>query len=184
VSGVDRLQYLSWLLYLIGFVQVLRRTLQRLAPAHIDMRMFFGAVVASVLMNVASRLGLVVPIWLSNGVGAALRLSVGYLLMRLVGDFTPVPEVLLRAVEIGLLVSIVAVWVLPSPLPLVIVAAIVAYLCFVIGYDARAFIQQARRTMGVTWRRMQAAATASICTILVLVAAGTNGAAPNRGTAM
>jgi hypothetical protein len=144
VSGVDQLQYLSWLLYLVGFVLVLRRTPQRPTPAHINMMLFFGAVAVIVLMSVASRLGLA-AVRVSNVVVAALLLGVGYLLMRLVGDFTRVPEVLLRAVEVGLLASIVAVLVLPSPLPLGGAIGVAAYLCFVVGYDASAFIQQARR---------------------------------------
>ncbi|MBV9898197.1 MAG: hypothetical protein JO020_28915 [Chloroflexi bacterium] len=184
MSGVDQLQYLTWLLYLVGFALVLRRTLGRPTPAHIDMTLFFGAVAVIVLVSVASKIGLPVPAWLGNDVAAALLLSLGYLLMRLVADFTVVPEVLLRGVEVGMLVSIVAVVALPPPLPLGMVIAVVAYLCLVIGYDAWAFVRQARRTQGVTRRRMQSAAAASVCIALVIVGAGVSAAAPKLGSAV
>jgi signal transduction histidine kinase len=179
MSGADQLQYLSWLLYLVGFALVLRRTLQRPTPAHVDMTLFFGAVCVIVLVSLFGRTSASVAPWLVGDVAAAALLMLGYLLMRLVGDFSQVPAVLLRGVELGMLVSIAAVVLAPQPLPAVVVVPIVLYLGLVIAYDAWAFTRQATRTTGVTRRRMQAAALASICLALVILTAGLNSAAPN-----
>ena len=179
MDGVDQLQYLSWLLYLIGFVIVLRRAVQRPTPAHVDMTLFFGAVSLIVLMSVSARVAVPVPVWLANDVAAAGLLSLGYLLMRLVGDFSDVPPLLLRTVEVGMLATIVAVVAVPPPLPLPVVLGVVTYLGLVIAFDAWAFARQAARTQGVTRRRMQAAAVGSVCIALVIVTAGLTGAEPS-----
>jgi signal transduction histidine kinase len=184
VSGVDQLQYLSWLLYLVGFVLVLRRTLQRPTPAHVNMTLFFGAVAVIVVVTVAVKVGLPLPLWLGNDVAAAVLLSLGYLLTRLVADFSRVPTILLRAVVVGMLGSIVAVFAFPAPMPPLVALTIVAYLCLVLGYATWAFAQQARRYQGVTRRRMQWAAFASLCIALVLVVAGVSTVAPNLGAAV
>jgi len=92
--------------------------------------------------------------------------------VRLVGDFTRVPALLLRAVEIGLVLSFVAVIAIPPPLPTLVVVGVVAYLVAVMSYDSWAFIREARYTRGVTRRRMQAAALASLAVVLALVCAG------------
>jgi signal transduction histidine kinase len=182
MSGVDQLQYLTWLLYLVGFVVLLRRTLLRPTPAHLDMTLFFGAASLIILSSLSTRLGWPVPVALANDAGAVALLSVGYLLMRLVGDFSHVPPLLLRSVEVGLLASILAVLLIPPPIPLYVVLGVVAYLGLTIGFDACAFIRRAKRTQGVTRRRMQAAAVASICLMLVILAAGLTSALPTLAT--
>jgi signal transduction histidine kinase len=172
VSGLEQLQYLSWLLYLVIFVAVVIRTVQRPTPAHVDMTLFFGAAaMVIVLSGVPSKLQLPPPLWLTAVVSAAL-MSLGYLLLRLVRDFSHVPALLLRSVEVGLVASVAAVVLLPPPLPPTTLLLLVAYLVLVIVYDAWAFARQGRRARGVTRRRMQAAAAGSLCLALALIVAG------------
>jgi len=172
VSGVDQLQFLSWVLYLAIFVLVLVRTIHRPTPAHINTTLFFGALAVVVVEAGAVKLGLSVPTWVSGDLVAAAVLSLGYLLMRLVADFSEVPSWLMRAVELGGLLSFVAFLALPTPLPPFAVILIVAYLGAVIAYDAWSFVREAHRTRGVTRRRMQAAAIASGSVVLSLLCAG------------
>lgn len=169
VSGLDQLQFLSWLLYILVFASVLVRTIRRPTPAHVDVSLFFGAIaILVVLTGLASRLHLVQPEWLVNDVSGALAMSMGYLLLRLVQDFTDVPKLVLRAVEVGFVASVVAILILPSPLPGLASIILVAYLVLVLVYGTWAFARQATRTHGVTSRRMQAAAAGSLCVGLAL----------------
>lgn len=171
MSGVDQLQYLSWLLYLVIFALVLVRAVRRPTPAHIDIALFFGAISIIVVEGVAVRLDLPLPTWISVNLAPAAALALGYLLLRLVNDFSHVPPFLIRAVEIGMLLSIVAVVLAGPELPPSVVAGVVVYLGVVLGYDAVAFARHASNSRGVTRRRMQAAAVASVCVALVLVVA-------------
>src|SRR5919108_73232 len=61
---------------------------------------------------------------------------------------------------------------LPPPLGPGPALFLVAFFVAVINYDTWAFVQEARRTRGVTRRRMQAAALGSACIALVLILAG------------
>jgi signal transduction histidine kinase len=173
VSGLDQLQYLSWLLYIVVFVAVLNRTVGRPTPAHVDMTLFFGAVaIVIVLTGIVSRLHLSQPEWLANDLAGAAAMSMGYLLLRLVHDFSDVPRLLMRAVEVGLVASVLTIFILPTPLPPGVAMVLVAYLLVVLAYATWAFAHQATRTRGVTKRRMQAAAAGSLCLDLGLLVAG------------
>src|SRR5438105_1472348 len=173
MSGIEQLQYLSWLLYLVIFALVLARTIRRPTPAHVDMTLFFGAVaIVIITTTLASKLHVTLPAVVVDAVLPAALLAMGYLLLRLVHDFSEVPPLLIRAVEVGMAASIAAILFIPAPLPGLLVAAILAYLITVIAYDAWAFARQARRTHGVTRRRMQAAALGSLCVGLSLSISG------------
>ena len=157
MSGVEQLQYLSWLLYLVVFVVVLVRTIRRPTAAHVDMSLFFGAIALVVaLTGLRQSLHVALPLWLTDLAIAAV-LALGYLLLRLVRDFSDVPMLVMRAVEIGMVLSIIGVIAAPSPLPGAITLGVVAYLVLVFAYDAWGFVRQVSRTQGVTRRRMQAA---------------------------
>lgn len=174
MTGLDQLQYLSWLLYLLIFGAVLVRTIRRPTPAHFDMTLFFGAVaIVIVLTTITSKLHLAAdPAWLGNDIVGAAAVSLGYLLLRLVRDFSHVPTLLMRAVEVGALACVAAIVVLPTPLPAYAGLLLVAYLAVVIAYDTWAFARHSTRVQGVTRRRMQAAAVGSLCLTLTLVVSG------------
>ena len=172
MSGLDQLQYLSWIVYIVIFVAVLVRTLRRPTPAHLDMTLFFGATVLLIVINFLTlRLRIPAPIWLSDVLGGT-AIALGYLLLRLVRDFSHVPTVLMRVAEAAVVAAVVALAVLPSPLPALPALFFVAYLVVVIALQRVAFYAYSRRTRGVTRRRMQAAALGSLCFAMVLVLMG------------
>ena len=172
MTGLDQLQYLSWLLYLFVFVAVLARTIRRPTPAHLDMTLFFGAIaILIVLSTVTAKLHVAPAPWVTALTGAA-ALSLGYLLLRLVRDFSDVPTLAMRATEVGLVVSVVGISFWPTPLPPTFALLLVAYMVTVIAYATLAFARLAARMPGVTRRRMQAAAAGSLCLTLALVVAG------------
>src|SRR5438034_4076842 len=136
------------------------------------MTLFFGAVAILIVMSTATgKLHVASPPWVTYLTGAA-ALSLGYLLLRLVRDFSDVPPLAMRATEIGLLASVVGIIFLPEPLPPTFALLLVAYMVVVIAYDTLAFARQASHTHGVTRRRMQAAAAGSLTLTLALVVAG------------
>jgi signal transduction histidine kinase len=172
VTGLDQLQYLSWLLYLFVFVAVLVRTLRRPTPAHVDMTLFFGAVAILIILSTATAKLHIPPSPLIGDITGAAALALGYLLLRVVRDFSDVPTLAMRATEVGLLASVLGIIFLPPPLPPTFALLLVAYMVVVIAYATLAFARQASRTPGVTRRRMQAAAAGSLFLTLALVVAG------------
>ena len=178
MSGLEQLQYFSWLLYLVIFVLVVARTVQRPTPAHIDMTLFFGTVaVVIVATTLTSKVHLDLAL-VDQVIVPAAAAALGYLLLRLVHDFANVPRLLMRAVEVGMLASISAIVLMPQPMPVSVALGLVLYLVLVIAYDTWAFARHAQRTQGVTRRRMQAAAAGSLCLDLDLVVAGGSVAMP------
>jgi len=173
VSGLEQLQYLSWLLYLFVFAVVLARTVRRPTRAHIDMTLFFGATaIVIVATTLTEKFHLDVPSWVNEELIPAAAAALGYLLLRLVNDFSHVPTMLLRAVELGMLASIAAIVFAPGSISAGVALALVLYLVAVIAYDAWAFARHASRSRGVTRRRMQAAAAGSWCLAMALIIAG------------
>ena len=179
MTALEQLQYFSWLLYLVVFVLVLVRTIRRPTPAHVDMTLFFGVVaIVIVSTTLTSKIGLDVG-WVEDVLIPAAAAALGYLLLRLVHDFSHVPTLLMRAVEVGMLASIGAVVLMPRPMSDSVALGLVAYLVLVIAYDTWAFARHAGRTRGVTRRRMQAAAAGSLCLDLTLVVAGVSVVVPS-----
>jgi signal transduction histidine kinase len=92
-----------------------------------------------------------------------------YVLLRLVDDFTHVGTPIKRTAELGLAAGIVATYAtvaMPSTtaatLPTAVILYIVGYFFLVSLYCAIAFIKAARRSKGVTRRRMEAISLGSI----------------------
>ena len=72
MTGLDQLQYLSWLLYLFVFVAVLVRTIRRPTPAHVDMTLFFGAIAILIILSTATaKLHIAPSPWIGAITGAA-----------------------------------------------------------------------------------------------------------------
>src|SRR5579859_3193983 len=99
MSGLDQLRYLSWLLYLFVFIAVLLRTIRRPTPAHVDMTLFFGAVALLIVATSPVSTLSAQTAWLASDVAGAMAMSLGYLLLRLVRDFSDVAPLTMATVE-------------------------------------------------------------------------------------
>src|SRR5690349_1561695 len=110
----ELLQDLSWALYVAIFLLVAVRAARRPTRAHLDMTLFFGVLALIIVLSViTAALGIgVAPRWLSDLTGSLL-MALPYLLLRLVGDFSVLRLWLLRATELGLIVSVVLIGLLP-----------------------------------------------------------------------
>src|SRR5216684_1937977 len=117
MTGLDQLQYLSWLLYLFVFVAVLARTIRRPTPAHLDMTLFFGAVAILIMLSTATAKLHIPQSPLIGAITGAAALSPGYLLLGLVRDFSDVPTLAMLATEVGLVASVLGIIFLPAPMP-------------------------------------------------------------------
>ena len=94
---------------------------------------------------------------------SALFMALPYLLVQLVDDFSSVPSWVMRAAAVGFVVSVallilMAGWPAEDPRRVLPLGAIVLYFVAFEIYGAVQFAREARRSTGVTRRRMQAAA--------------------------
>jgi signal transduction histidine kinase len=144
------------------FISVLLRTVQHPTAAHADMSLFFGAITFIIVVTrLTALLHVTSPAWLSVLV-IAIVLAMPYLLLRLVDDFTHVRGWVKRAAELGLAAGIVATYATGPTLGLPVLLYVVLYFFVLAIYCAAAFIRAARRSRGVTRRRMEAISLGSI----------------------
>ncbi|HEY8597663.1 MAG TPA: ATP-binding protein [Thermomicrobiales bacterium] len=178
MSAIEFIQWLTQALYVLISIVVTITAVRHPTRVRMDIALFFGVVTVIIAQGWVFRaLGIPVGRVISVLIIALLML-LPYLLLRLVNDFTSVPTRILRAAEAGLACTIVATIVFPPPLPLPVTLLLVIYFFVVNGYVAFAFLRAARRTSGVTRRRMQAVAYGSGFLGLSILLAGFNAIEP------
>ena len=102
------LQFLSQALYALLFVVVAMQAVRRPSRVSIDIALFFGAAAVTVgLTALLAVLQVAPPVWVSD-LEAVLVMSLPYLLLRLLADFSQVHRPLMRGAEVGLASSVVA----------------------------------------------------------------------------
>ncbi|HEU5287140.1 MAG TPA: ATP-binding protein [Candidatus Limnocylindria bacterium] len=149
-------------IYVLVFVLVFLRTVRQPTPAHLDMTAFFGVVALIVLESrIVPLVGGTPPVWMRDAV-IILLMAMPYLLLRLVNDFTIVPTVITRLVEVGFIAFIVLTVSLDAALPPTLALVYVAYFAIVSLYCAARFVGAGRRALGVTRRRLEAVSLGSI----------------------
>jgi signal transduction histidine kinase len=162
------IRYLSWLVYVVLFVVAVVRAVRRPRRANVDIALFFSASTLIIGIVTAALFGFVQAGPIANGLNTSLLLAFGYLLLRLVDDFTIVPGWLMPTAGAGLALLAISAFVI-TPRPLVLTLAMALYLVLVLGYAAWMFIRQSRRSSGVTRRRMHAVATGTVLLIALIV---------------
>src|SRR5687767_943967 len=166
------LQLLTQLLFFVCFVAVLPRAIRNPRSAHIDTALFFGVLALIVAEQwVLAVLNVQPPPFVGMVVGGLL-MALPYIMLRLLDDFTDVSPWLKRVAEVGLVLAIVGLAVLPTPLPTPIVLAYVGYFVGLQLYTSIAFLRVGRRSSGVTRRRLQTVAAGSALLGALLVIAG------------
>lgn len=182
MSADEFLNYLTQALFLLIALSVTARALARPLRANVDTALFFGLVALAITEGWA-----VMALQLSGShaaaaIGGMLIMAMPYLLLRLLADFSEVRPLIMRLAEVGLILSLIGLAVLPSPLPLLATLAMVVYFALVTGYAAFGFFREARRASGVTGRRMRAVAAGSFALGLVIVLAGAQVLDPELAT--
>ncbi len=172
MSALELTTALTHAIYVLVFLLVLPRTLRQFTPAHFDMTLFFGVVALIILESrIMPLLGVAPPAWVSDMV-IVLFISLPYLLLRLVDDFTRVPAVILRLVELGLLAFAVVTVAIDARPSAFVTLGIVAYVALVSLYCAVRIIRAAHRALGVTRRRLEAVSLGTILLGADLLAMG------------
>ena len=171
MTALELISGLTQTIYVIVFVIVAFRTWRQPTPAHADMTVFFGITAFVILAERIFALLGTTPVWESE-LAVGLIMALPYLLLRLVDDFTTVPALVKRIAEAGLLASIVATVVYSGALPPTVALAMVVYFAAVGIYCATQFARAARRSLGVTRRRLDAAALGTILLATDLLVTG------------
>lgn len=174
MSAVQFIQWLTQALYLIIAIVTTSAAVRRPTRVRVDIALFFAVITLIIAQGWVSRafaipVGRIVSVLIS-----VLLMTLPYLLMRLVSDFTTVPTWLMRATAAGLVLALASIVALSPDLPPGIIVLIVLYFFAVNGYVAAAFLRAARRASGVTRRRMQAVAFGSGFLGLTILLAGLN----------
>jgi signal transduction histidine kinase len=168
MTALELVQLASNAVFVALAVITLAAALRRPNRSTIDIALLFGALgIVVVESRVQSALALAGG-WWTISVGA-LVMALPYLLLRLVGDFGRVSVPIRRAAEAGLVLSIIALIVGGVPTPPAITLALVAYFVVFATYAAVAFIPLARRSNGVTRRRMLAISIGSLLLAIALL---------------
>ncbi|HEU5097748.1 MAG TPA: ATP-binding protein [Roseiflexaceae bacterium] len=178
MSAEHLIQYLSWALFLLVCISVTVHAVRAPRRVTIDIALFFLVPAIIISTAIAAALGVVLPGRVTNALNSILLLSMGYLLLRLVFDFSDVPFWMMRGAELALALFAICVIVFVPPLPPVLIVVMLAYLTGLLLYSALAFARESRRSSGVTRRRMQAAAVGSSLLVLVFVFTGLRAALP------
>jgi signal transduction histidine kinase len=171
VTALQLIFLASQAIYVLLFLIVGTQALRRPQRATWDIALFFGASALIVLeLQFVALTGATSP--LLSAIVGTLALALPYLLLRLVADFAHVPLALLRGAEVGLILIAVALFLAPEPTPLPLVLVLVAYFVVLAAYGALAFVRAARRSVGVTRRRLEAVAAGTVFLGADVVTAG------------
>ncbi|HEV2122822.1 MAG TPA: ATP-binding protein [Chloroflexota bacterium] len=186
LSADQLLQFLTQALYFIVFLSVGYEVVRRPRRISLDIALFFGALAVIVSLQWLQAAFGLEPNPIRSVVTGSLFMALPYLLLRLVDDFTDVPRWVMRSAEIGLAITIgflILLNSLPAGSPQRALPTLVLVVYFVVleVYAAQQFVKEARRTTGVTSRRMQAAAAGSILLGVVIVMSGANAFFPDLG---
>lgn len=169
------IQYISWLTYILIFARAIVEAVRRPRRANFNIALFFSSTTIIIALSVLGRLGLLPSdtFWarVFSVVTTAVFVALPYLLLRLVDDFSDVPVWLMRASEVLLGLTIVAVVAAPNLLR-VLVLPIIAYMVGLLFYGTLAFWRESRKSSGVTRRRLMAVALGSVFLGLQLIALG------------
>jgi signal transduction histidine kinase len=161
---------------LIAFITLFEYLAHR-DETRLDIWLMFGSLaIVFGLQELTALTGLALP-WISDLLAVAL-LAQPYLLVRLVSHFQPLSVRVRRLALAGMFLSWLVLLLMPDPLPIWAVLAVVAYFGWAELYATWAFIQGARLTGGVThWRLLLAAIGSGLLGGAVIVA-GTAGQIP------
>jgi signal transduction histidine kinase len=172
LNALDLTSLVTQIIFVLIFISVALRTARQPTRAHTDITLFFGALTFVILASrIATLTGTTPPPWLT-AVLVSVLMAMPYILLRLVDDFTLVRTPIKRVAELGLAVGIVVTFAAVPTLTEPVTLYIVGYFFIVSIYCAIAFIRSARRSKGVTRRRMEAISLGSILLGTDLLIAG------------
>ncbi len=179
MSAIDLLQFLAQALFVLIFVVVTIKAVRRPLRANVDTALLFGVTAAIITEGAVTAALRVEPGRALAAVVGSLLMALPYLLLRLVDDFSAVPRLVMRGAAAGLALAVVSLAVVPPSVHAVWLTLLyVAYFLGLSVYVAIAFVRAARRSSGVTGRRLQAVALGTLCLGLAILVIGLQAAVP------
>lgn len=172
MTALELIQVLTDVLFALIFVVAAVQAVRRPFRASVDAALLFGAVAAVIgLALVAGALEAAEgPI--ETALAASLIMALPYLLLRLVTDSSEVPRAVMWLAELGLILAVGGIFALgANHLGWLALLYVIYFFGFEV-YAAIAFVREARRSNGVTRRRMQAVAAGSLCLGLTILLSG------------
>ncbi len=171
MNALELVQLITTVLFVALFALVAITLIRQRSRVALDIALFFGSLALAVTVS------RVLP---ALGAGPAtvqviaivLVMSLPYLMLRLLADFTPVPWLVMRGTEAGLILAIFLLTVSAQPLPLELSLGVVAYFAAVSLYAGVGFARLAIGSSGVTRRRTQAVAAGIILLGVAVLVAG------------
>ncbi|HEX8681973.1 MAG TPA: ATP-binding protein [Ardenticatenaceae bacterium] len=163
MSAEEFVTYLTWVVYVLIFLAVAARAIRRPERTNIDIALFFAATTIVIALSAAAlpAIHLITSTRLIAAVNGTLILGLAYLLIRLLDDFAEIPRYLVYVAGAGWLVLSLGLFLWdesPGWLTLLQILYLVGFQL----YGALMFVREARRTSGVTQRRMWAIAAGSL----------------------
>lgn len=172
VTALELVSLLTQAIFVLIFLLVAWGAIRRRTATGVDIALFFGAISVAIAETRIVTTFRLQQIEIISDVVGVLVIAMPYLLLRLVDDFSEVPIVVKRLAEVGLFLAAVAFVATEGTLPPPLLLAVVLYFAVLSMYCAVAFVRAARRSTGVTRRRLQAVALGTLLLGLALLAAG------------
>jgi len=172
VTALQLVQVANDVLFAALFVLVAINAARQRTRTALDTVLLFGALAYALLQGPVLQLIGVPANPVATFIVLVIVLALPYLMLRLLADFSDVPLLVRAATAGGLIASVVVAATSGTPLDPIVTLLIVAYFGSVALYTAFGFIRLARRSSGVTRRRIQAVASGmGLLGLAVLVAA-------------
>ncbi len=162
MTALELVSLLTQAIFVLTFLLVVSSVLRRPTKTSVDIALFFGAISVAIVESRIATTFRLQQVELITDVVALLVIAMPYLLLRLVDDFSDVPSGAKRLAEVGLFLSAVAFIATEGTLPPPMLLAVVLYFAALAVYCAVAFVRAARRSAGVTKRRLQAVALGTL----------------------
>ena len=179
MSADDLLQFITQALFVLIFFAVLHQAVRQPLRANVDIALLFGVLSLVIAEGWVQRALDIESNRLLTAITGSLIMALPYLLLRLVDDFADVPPWLMHGAEVGLALAVVGLFMLESPLPVPVTLLYVLYFFGLEVYAAVVFVREARRSSGLTKRRMNAVAAGSALLGLTILTAGFDTAVPD-----
>ena len=166
MSADALIQALSWAIFILIAIQTILQAVRRPTRVQLDIALFFGVALLIIILSILLPNGTIASIPAAATLISAALLSLPYLLVRLLDDVVGVPILIRRVVDVGFVLSVATVALLPIGRPpwvdLLLLVNLLLVLLYVVAVSVRATIA----ARGVTRRRLAAVSVGSLCIAL------------------
>ena len=171
MTAVDLIELTAQSVFVLVFIFTALQALRRPESSRVNTALFFGSVTFAILQGRLADLIGPLPAIVS-ALSAVAVMAMPLLLLRLLDDFDGVPRPFSVAALVAFVLIAALIMVTPPPLSTPIVLALIGYFVVVAAYASIGFVRLARRTAGITRRRMEAVSVGSGLLVLVIFLAG------------